>query len=141
MIARLEGEQTALRAEQEHLKETLATNQVVSKEDFFDKLDLITFEGRHAANSLLKRLGVKASVMSEGPSQQWYRVNTETLALFLISHNSDQIKVGTFDSRILDLQEAQGEISAEEKRQLALAPALLNELAREVIKKLDLGNK
>lgn len=139
MIARLEGEQTALRAEQERLRETLATNQVVSKEDFFDKLDLISFEGRHAANSLLKRLGVTASVMSEGPSQQWYRVNTETLALFLISHNSDQIKVGTFDSRVLDLQEAQGEISAEEKRQLARAPALLNELAREVIKKLDLG--
>lgn len=141
MIARLEGEQAALQAEQERLKETLATSRVISKEDFFDKLDLVSFEGRHAANSLLKRLGVTASVMSEGPSQQWYRANTETLALFLVYHDGEQIKVGTFDSRILDLQEAQGEISVEEKRQLALPRALVNELAREVIKKLDLGKK
>jgi DNA invertase Pin-like site-specific DNA recombinase len=137
MITRLEGEQTALRVEQERLRETLATNQVVSKEDFFDKLDLISFEGRHAANSLLKRLGVRASVMSTGPAEQWYRVNTEALALFLVAHTGDQIKVGAFDSRILTLQELQGEITEEEKHQLAIQPSLLNELAAEILKDLD----
>lgn len=137
MITRLEDEQRVLRLEAEQLKETLATNQVVSKEDFFAKLDLVSFEGRHAANSLLKRLGVSASVMSTGPAEQWYRVNTEALALFLVAHTGDQIKVGAFDSRILTLQELQGEITGEEKHQLAIQSSLVNELAAEILKDLD----
>lgn len=139
MIARLEGEQEALRQERETLKITLVTNQVVSKEDFFERLDLASFEGRHAANSLLKRLGVTIAVLSEEPSSQWYRVNTESLATFMVFHIRDQIKIASFDSRILDLQTLQGELTEEEKMQSVLDPAILNEIVARVLAKLDLN--
>ncbi|WP_339441829.1 recombinase family protein [Pseudomonas proteolytica] len=115
MIARLETEEATLRGEQEKLKETLATSQVVSKEDFFEKLDLVSFEGRHAANSLLKRLGVNISVLSEESAEQWYMVNTEARALFAIFHRSDEIAIRSLDSRILDLQSLHGEIGEEDR--------------------------
>ncbi|MDB6051497.1 MAG: hypothetical protein JWR17_4243, partial [Pseudomonas sp.] len=43
-----ESERTTLAVERERLRETLAVNKIVSKDDFFEKLDLVTFEGRHA---------------------------------------------------------------------------------------------
>ncbi|WP_219094947.1 recombinase family protein [Pseudomonas sp. UMAB-40] len=138
MIARLEGEQEALKLERERLKETLATSQVVSKEDFFERLDLDSFEGRHAVNSLLKRLHVTIDVACLSTSEQWYVVNSESLATFMVFHHGDEIKVGSFDSRILDLQVAQGEITEKARKGFVLDPALLDGLVADVMAKLDI---
>ena len=137
MIARLESEQAALRQEQEQLREVLATNQVVSKEDFFERLDLISFDGRHAANSLLKRLGVTVSVLSEKPSEQWYRINTEALALFVVIHMTDQIKVASFDSGVVDLQILQGELTEEDRARFTLDPALTSSIVEDILAKVN----
>ncbi|WP_321838413.1 recombinase family protein [Pseudomonas kulmbachensis] len=132
MIARLETEQFTLHEEQKRLMETLATSQVVSKEDFFEKLDLVSFEGRHAANSLLKRLGVTISVLSEESTEQWYMVKTEARALFAIFHRSDEIAIRSIDSRILDLQSLHGEIGAEDRARFETVA----ERAREEVEKI-----
>lgn len=136
MIARLETEQVTLREEQERLMETLATSQVVSKEDFFEKLDLVSFEGRHAANSLLKRLGVTISVLSEESAEQWYMVKTEARTLFAIFHRSDEIAIRSLDSSILDLQSLHGEIGEEDRARFEGVAELVKEEADKLLSKL-----
>lgn len=142
MIARLEAEQATLRDEQERLRETLATSQVVSKEDFFGGLDLVSFEGRHAANSLLKRLGVNISVLSEESAEQWYMVKTEAKALFAIFHRSDEISIRSLDSRILELQLLQGEIGETDRARFeGVAELVKVEVEKLLSKMLPAGCK
>lgn len=136
MIARLETEQITLREEQERLMETLATSQVVSKEDFFEKLDLVSFEGRHAANSLLKRLGVTISVLSEESAEQWYMVKTEARTLFAIFHRSDEIAIRSLDSGILDMQSLHGEIDEEDRARFEGVAELVKEEVEKLLSKL-----
>jgi DNA invertase Pin-like site-specific DNA recombinase len=136
MIARLETEQVTLREEQERLMETLATSQVVSKEDFFEKLDLVSFEGRHAANSLLKRLGVTISVLSEESAEQWYMVKTEARTLFAIFHRSDEIAIRSLDSSILDMQSLHGEIGEEDRARFEGVAELVKKEAETLMSKL-----
>jgi DNA invertase Pin-like site-specific DNA recombinase len=135
MIARLETEQATLRGEQEKLKEILATSQVVSKEDFFEKLDLVSFEGRHAANSLLKRLGVTISVLSEESAEQWYMVKTEARTLFAVFHRSDEIAIRSLDPGILDLQSLHGEIGEEDRARFENVAELLKEEVAKLLSK------
>lgn len=136
MIARLETEQITLREEQERLMETLATSQVVSKEDFFEKLDLVSFEGRHAANSLLKRLGVTISVLSEESAEQWYMVKTEARTLFAIFHRSDEIAIRSLDSSILNMQLLHGEIGEEDRARFEGVAELVKKEAETLMSKL-----
>ena len=142
MIARLETEQATLRDEKERLRETLATSQVVSKEEFFGRLDLVSFEGRHAANSLLKRLGVNISVLSEESAEQWYMVKTEARTLFAIFHRSDEISIRSLDSRILDLQLLQGEIGETDRARFeGVAELVKVEVEKLLSKMLPAGCK
>jgi DNA invertase Pin-like site-specific DNA recombinase len=57
-IQEFERENEQYRAEHDELRQQLASSQITSKADFFNRLDLVSFEGRAAANSLLKRLGI-----------------------------------------------------------------------------------
>jgi hypothetical protein len=113
-VQRLEGELGALRLDEQRLQEQLAINQVVSKKDFFAQLDLLTFEGRHAANSLLKRLGVLVSV-SVHALYQFYSVRVEECHRFQLVHTGNGIMMLTADKAILDLRVLQGEISPAER--------------------------
>ncbi|MDP1142773.1 hypothetical protein, partial [Klebsiella pneumoniae] len=66
----------------EALAQNLATDQVVSKADFFERLDLTSYEGRAAANNLVKRLGVRIGVtklerMNDGGVQIFWVVPKE----------------------------------------------------------------
>lgn len=54
----IEKEHEHYQAERDALRQQLASSQITSKGDFFNRLDLVSFEGRAAANSLLKRLGI-----------------------------------------------------------------------------------
>ncbi|MHC5347479.1 recombinase family protein [Metapseudomonas furukawaii] len=58
LIQRLEQEHEQYSAKRDELRQQLASSRVISKEDFFEKLDLVSYEGRAAANSLMKRLGI-----------------------------------------------------------------------------------
>lgn len=133
MIAKLEAQQAKLRQEQDKLKQTLATSQVVSKEDFFERLDLVSFEGRHAANSLMKRLSVKISVLSEESTEQWYSVNTQARTLFAIFHRADKITIRSLDSKILDLQSLHHEIGEEDRTRFKKLAELAKKEAEQLL--------
>lgn len=118
LLQNLEGEQAALREEQQRLKELLAINQVVSKKDFFAQLDLVSFEGRHAANRLLKRLGVLvfASVTSiRKMPVQMHTVSAEGITQFQLIHFDNSMIMLAAQKNIVDLRVLQGEISAEQR--------------------------
>jgi len=118
LVQNLEREQTELSANEHQLKETLAVNQIVSKADFFDQLDLISFEGRHAANSLLKRLGVLIHMRSSASDLQGYRVSVEGALQFELCHFRTAVGIYTTNAGMLDLQMLQGEISEEYREQI-----------------------
>ena len=48
--------------QREQLRGDLSREKVISKEDFFAKLDLVSYQGRSRANSLLKNLGITVTL-------------------------------------------------------------------------------
>lgn len=141
LVQKLEDELAILRETQQRLKEQLAVNQVVSKKDFFDRLDLVTFEGRHSANSLLKRLGVLVYVYA-GDVFKSYEIRTEGVAKFQLIQFKSALTVHSLDPTILDLQVLQGEISADDRdffdRLIKLSTTGIDiAAAKERLKKID----
>lgn len=126
LVQNLEGEQATLREEQQRLKELLAVNQVVSKKDFFAQLDLVSFEGRHAANRLLKRLGIliSAAVTSD---YQIHTVTAEGITQLQIIHFGTSMMMLAAQQKIVDLRVLQGEISAEQGQAAMRLIELLND--------------
>ncbi len=100
------------------MRELLAVNQVVSKKDFFAQLDIVSFEGRHAANRLLKRLGILifTSVTSGYKMpMQMHTVSAEGITQFQIIHFENSMMIFAAQKNIVDLRVLQGEISAEQR--------------------------
>lgn len=62
LIARTEQEIAGLEKEKESLQAALATEKIGSWKNFYERLDLVSYEGRHRANALLKRLGVQVFI-------------------------------------------------------------------------------
>ena len=56
LIVRTENEISELEKEEVALKASLASEKTISKEDFLEKLDLVSYEGRNRANTLLKKM-------------------------------------------------------------------------------------
>jgi DNA invertase Pin-like site-specific DNA recombinase len=143
LLQNLEGEQAALREEQQRLKELLAINQVVSKKDFFAQLDIVSFEGRHAANRLLKRLGVLvfASVTSiRKMPVQMHTVSVEGITQFQLIHFDNSMMMLAAQKNIVELRVLQGEISAEQREaairliELRNDPSLID--AKDIVSRL-----
>ncbi|WP_198325386.1 recombinase family protein [Pseudomonas alkylphenolica] len=65
----LEQEHTQTLSARDELRGRLASHRVINKEDYFKQLDLVTYEGRAAANSLLKRLGIQVQFKRDNPSR------------------------------------------------------------------------
>ncbi len=118
LVQNLEGEQATLSEEQQRLKELLAVNQVVSKKDFFAQLDIVSFEGRHAANRLLKRLGILISTSASSIRKmpvQMHSVSAEGIPQFQIIHLENSMMFLSAQKKVVELRMLQGEISAEER--------------------------
>lgn len=62
LVHEAEQEVKGLHAQLDSLNAALASEAITSKEDFFAKLDLVSYEGRARANALLKRLKVQVKV-------------------------------------------------------------------------------
>jgi DNA invertase Pin-like site-specific DNA recombinase len=65
----LEQEHAQTLAARDESRGQLASHRVISKDDYFKQLDLVTYEGRAAANSLLKRLGVQVQFKRDNPGR------------------------------------------------------------------------
>jgi hypothetical protein len=66
LVHETEQEVKGLIAQRDSLQAALASESITSKEDFFAKLDLVSYEGRARANALLKRLKVQVKVRRIG---------------------------------------------------------------------------
>lgn len=122
MISKLEAEQSSLQTERELLRQNVASSQVVSKEHFFERLDLVSHEGRHAANSLLKRLELYIFALSHEPSRQSYFVSeTNEIPMpfspafanlhFVANHEKERVMINAMRDELVDLQVTQGELT------------------------------
>ena len=118
LLQQIEVDLEALVADRDAVAQNLAADQVVSKSDFFEKLDLTSYEGRTAANNLVKRLDVRISVSKLGRLDEVYRVIISGTLAFLISHHERKLTIRSMDARILDKQVMHGEITQGQREEL-----------------------
>lgn len=120
-ISELEKELEALKEDKNNQQKLLAEDKITSKNEFFEKLDLDSWEGRAAANSLLKRLGITAHILKQKrpkllkTDQINYLIKQQneediTKTLFYIIDNSKNISFIAGNRENLDLIQEQGDI-------------------------------
>ncbi|MDO9332372.1 MAG: recombinase family protein [Pseudomonas sp.] len=122
LLHELEASIGILDAERTSLTEQLAADKVMNKENFFEKLDLVSFEGRVAANNLIKRLGLHIFVNKKGRTDETYWVSKNnaiptlfsdeaTNLLFYLMHKGGNIRFEAMMDEYIDLQITQGEMN------------------------------
>lgn len=118
LLAELERDLDILSGEHETLSQQLAADKVISKDDFFQKLDLVTYEGRVAANNLVKRLGVYVYALKRGRTDEVYCVSdTKTIPIaltpsihnlmFLVLHKQNSIGIYAHQDKYREIEEVQ----------------------------------
>lgn len=124
LMATLEDSQHQLVAEREQLLVNLSREKIISKDDFFNRLDLVSYEGRARANSLLKTLKVKVIIgrhrVRQGDTEVYFdelgaKVLIKNVIVFFIGGGT---KGGTFtinptSREILDVTYAQGDLQGD----------------------------
>jgi DNA invertase Pin-like site-specific DNA recombinase len=122
LLHELEAEIGALESERAAISEQLASDKVMNKDDFFEKLDLVSFEGRVAANNLIKRLGLYIFVDKLGRTNEMYSVSKNNAIphpfsaesknlLFFLTHIGNSIRFEAMADEYFDLQVLQGEMN------------------------------
>ena len=122
LLHELEAEIGVLESERAAINEQLASDKVMNKDDFFKKLDLVSFEGRVAANNLIKRLGLYIFVNKNGRTDETYWVSKNNAIphlfsaesknlLFYLMHEGGNIRFEALHDGYVDLQVAQGELN------------------------------
>ncbi|WP_159815021.1 recombinase family protein [Pseudomonas sp. 18058] len=101
-------------AEKDTLRQQMAVDRVVSKSDFFEKLDVTSFEGRAAANNLTKRLGTKIFVRKNGRCNETYLISvtaadgSEPSIIGAITHRNKKIRIDSASEAFDELQKLHG---------------------------------
>ena len=122
LLHELEDSIGTLEVERTTLTEQLVADKVISKENFFEKLDLVSFEGRVAANNLIKRLGLHIFVNKLGRTNEMYSVSKNNAIptlfseeaknlLFYLVHEGANIQFEAMQDEYFDLQVIQGELT------------------------------
>lgn len=122
LLHELEADISALESERGTISEQLVSDNVINKDDFFEKLDLVSFEGRVAANNLIKRLGLFIFVSKNGRTDETYWVSKNNAIplpfsteaanlLFYLMHRGKEIQFEAMHDEYVDLQVAQGELN------------------------------
>lgn len=125
-MTKLEDEQEAYTQQREQLKADLGRERIVSKEEFFSRLDMVSYEGRGKANGLLKTLGISVRVRrNEGRGEKAeisYMVDREGQTIFGLSdHPTHGVMFFAFESGSFKAGVVQGDISEQaEAEQKAL---------------------
>lgn len=84
-VTRLESEVSTLHRERDTLKAELAAEQGIGWDDFFNRLDLVSYTGREKANALLKRLSVVVLIGASG-----YTVTENGRAVFVMDYREGE---------------------------------------------------
>ncbi|WGT32976.1 recombinase family protein [Pseudomonas atacamensis] len=116
LLHELEGELSSLDAEKDTLRQQMAVDRVMSKEHFFEKLDLVSFGGRAAANNLTKRLGTKIFVRKNGRCDETYLIGVtaadeaEPSVIGAITHTNKKIRIDSASDAFTELQALHGDL-------------------------------
>ncbi|TKJ85471.1 recombinase [Pseudomonas koreensis] len=116
LLHELESQLSTIDAEKNSLRQQMAVDRVVSKSDFFEKLDLTTFEGRAAANNLTKRLGTQIYVRKNGRCNETYLIAMKTAddpepsVIGVITHYNKQIRIDSASEAFEELQKVHGDL-------------------------------
>lgn len=131
VLKQFEEDQRALQSQIEELRQQLASSTITDKEEFFSRLDLESYEGRNAANRLMKRLGLLVYIDHSvdsilEPGQVGYSLwradapppcsdedggTQEGLQLDLVQNADGTFDAWSDDDDVLERQYQQGEIS------------------------------
>jgi DNA invertase Pin-like site-specific DNA recombinase len=141
LLAELERDLDLLGSDHQTLSQQLAADKVISKDDFFQKLDLVTYEGRVAANNLVKRLGVYVYAHKGGRTDEVYCVS-DTKAIptpltpdihhlmFVVAHKNGDMRIYAHQDKYREIEKIQRG-SAGEPRHAAISGAALTRWFRE----------
>lgn len=122
LLRDIEQEHTQCLAEREELRQQLASHRVNSKDDFFEQIDLVTYERRAAANSLLKRLDLQILFKRHNPNhfQCWVLDKSDEgitdevqQTLFSVLYKNEETTTQALDPDIYDRHIEQELITAE----------------------------
>ncbi len=100
-----ESEMATLHAREGELKAALAAESITSKEDFFARVDLVSYEGRARANALLKRLRIRVEVLSATDEVLYVATQGPSVPprhLFGIVHTGTEMTMYPFGRGVLD---------------------------------------
>lgn len=107
-LSRLEEEASVLSLRRGELKEDAQREKIINKQDFFERLDLVTFEGRARANYLLKTIGVIVKVR-RSDSSIFYVIEVDGVASFLMTQKGENISYYPYTREVSELLKTQGD--------------------------------
>ncbi|MFJ2684024.1 recombinase family protein [Pseudomonas sp. NPDC087342] len=121
LLQELESQLTAVEAEKDALLQQMAVDRVVSKSDFFERLDLTSFEGRVAANNLTKRLGTRIFVRKNGRCNETYLIVVTTTdgsqeaepeqnVIGAVTHSNSKLRIDSASDAFTELQKLHGDL-------------------------------
>ena len=108
---RFDQEAKALKAQRNELKRDSQREKILNKEDFFSRLDLLTFEGRAKANYLLKALKVKVQIERQ-EDKVCYAIDVEGVLTFVMEQVSGKIYYYPYTGELTELLRSQGDDGA-----------------------------
>jgi len=125
VMQRLEEDLAKHQQERDSLKEDIAREQIINKDEFFSRLDLVSYEGRARANSLLKSLSVEVAIERIGELRGKkapvdYRVSKEGFPIFSFLDTSGELEFLPLTTPSIAIAEVQGEVIRPEFYQYVL---------------------
>ena len=121
LLQKLETQLAAIDVEKDALRQQMAVDRVVSKSDFFERLDLTSFEGRVAANNLTKRLGTRIFARKNGRCNETYLIAVATShgsqeaepeqnVIGAVTHSNSKIRIDSASEAFSELQKLHGDM-------------------------------
>lgn len=134
---KLVQESKDLKAKRKELKLDAQREKIINKEEFFSKLDLVSFEARARANHLLKSL--KVSVQCERKDKEiYYAVNVDGVLTFVMKQYGDNIDYLPYTGEMNELINSQGDGAAFAEMHSSMVTKVFELLARiEDLKRIE----
>ncbi|MDP2245236.1 recombinase family protein [Pseudomonas sp.] len=109
IIGKLEDQLDILKSEKNTLMTDLQREKVINKDEFFERLDMASYEGRARANSLIKNLSIRVNFDVGSRFNQSYVVVVDGVEEFSVDHDGDEFRFYSYNRKSLDLVESQGD--------------------------------
>lgn len=101
VLVSLEDDLKELGGQREKLMLDISREKIKNKDDFFSKLDLVTYAGRSRANSLLKNLSIKVEILREDASKSiLYRVEQGADKILEFVQKDDSLSVNAYSTEV-----------------------------------------